>query len=214
MDRFFKGFLIGLGVVCLIVLLMSVSKGATLSVPLPDGCTPVLAGYTVTCQATAPVPPPVVIPPTHPPGNSCAGWNVRQVNVSFPVSMNNPRLLTRTIGNFGNFDMIVIRFVAVAGQSGRLKMGFDGADVTRLATLATVPCAVATSGTTSATILASSGGSQPVFSVTTPGVGAASAIKLVPGTAYYANFVNRSDYNGVPTCSSSNCPAYIDFNSN
>jgi hypothetical protein len=36
--------------------------------------------------------------------------------------------------------------------------------------------------------------------------------KLTKGVTYYVNVVNRDGYNGSPTCASSNCGVYIDFN--
>ena len=43
-----------------LALISTVVFGASLNVPLPDGCTPVISGNTVTCS---PVPPPVQPPP-------------------------------------------------------------------------------------------------------------------------------------------------------
>jgi hypothetical protein len=144
-----------------------------------------------------------------------AGYTGKVVDIPYPASTANARVFTKTnLGTFGNNDMIIVRFVAQGPETNvgaMIQMGFDGLDVGRLVTLSTQPCAVATAFPPTSTILQSQVSDKPIIRASVDAVKAGYA-KLTQGVTYYVNYVNRSDYNGSPTCTSSTCGAYIDFN--
>ena len=146
------------------------------------------------------------------------GYTGRPVEIPYPLNGNSARVYTQDLGGtFGPTDMVVVKFTAPAseltvGASILLsyQSGFD--HNRRLATLSTQPCVVATSSAVTWTILASTALSQsPSFQLALVGTGT-SQVKLTPGATYYVNYVNRGDYNGANSCTTSDCRAYIDFN--
>ena len=118
--------------------------------------------------------------------------------------------------NFGNSDMIIVRFVAQGPETdpgSMLTIGFSGQSASRIATLSTQPCDVATVSYMPPAALAAFGGPSVVFHFNVdPGSFNSSYTKLTKGVTYYLNIVNRVINTGAPSCSSSNCPIYIDFN--
>ena len=139
--------------------------------------------------------------------------------MAYPVTANTPRAYTSDVGPFGNNDIFVVAFTAPAlgaevTPGSTMQMAYVGGfdHNRRLATLATEPCVVATSATVGGKIRASVVGSQqPSFSMALIGTAPTYPIKLAPGETLYVNFVNRLDYNGTPSCTTSDCRAFVDF---
>lgn len=152
---------------------------------------------------------------------TAAGYVGHGVDIAWPVAGNTPRVFTTpTVGNFGDSDMIVVRFVApLTDTSNPVGSTITASEFSsypstpRLATLSTAPCVVATSGTPNSTILAASATTgAPNLYMALVGTGFGYQAKLIPGQTYYINYVNRTNYNGAASCtSSSNCAVYIDF---
>jgi hypothetical protein len=153
---------------------------------------------------------------------NAAGYTGKVIEVPYPLQTNNPRIWTATnanLGSFGNNDMIIVKFVAQSPEAipgAQIQMGYQdtASNVTRLATLSTQPCVVATADFTPSSVLATSGGNQPIIRFTVDGNAVTGKPKLTKGATYYVNYVNRSDYNGQPTCFNGSCGAYIDFQAN
>jgi hypothetical protein len=195
-----------LKIIALFLGMLSISVHAvTLSVVLPDSCSkPVLA---VSCGDVVQPPNPPIIPPPNPPsGNACVGWNVRTIDLAYPVGGNSPRIFTDRYGSFGNTDMLVFRFRTPAtdatGASLVMSEYSSYPAAFRTAALATAPCVLPP-----ASVIASSMSQSPVFNISLkPAFG---LILLAPNTTYYVNVVNQM--NGQRSCPSSNCAMYVDF---
>ena len=67
---------------------LGVAHGANLTIVMPDGCTPVLTGTTVSCQAVAPIPP---VPPV----TGCTGFATTH---NLTMNWGAPTTLTTAMG--------------------------------------------------------------------------------------------------------------------
>jgi hypothetical protein len=128
------------------------------------------------------------------------------------------RLSSDKFGSFGNRNALVLRFTtpAVAGDTSSIQFSqLAGTDqVFRVATVATLPCQIATAPGASGSILTSNGVSQsPSFPLQIGGVSSLGRTALNPGTTYYITVVNRNGYKDtVGSCTkSSSCGVFMDL---
>lgn len=193
--------------------------GATLSVPLPDGCVPQVSAYTVSC-APGTTPPPVTPPPTTPPpAGDCkaAGYATTSLELAYPTHGNTQ---LATTGTFGNANAIVVHFktppmgvndVAVFQPAGLP----PSQNTNRVYVLGLVPCLFGPDPS-AITVISSQ---SPTINIhlgtcvsTIPALCAAQGTWLQPSTDYYVTMVNRTAVNGQPSCTFASCPMRLDFN--
>ena len=129
----------------------------------------------------------------------------------------NTRLSSDTLGSFGNANALVLRFTTpgVAGDTSSIQFSQIAGtpQVFRVATLATQPCQIATSASSSGSILASAVSQSPVFRLQIGGLSRLGVTALTPGTTYYITVVNRNSYSDtVGSCTkTSSCGVYTDL---
>jgi hypothetical protein len=187
------------------------TTSATYSVTASDGSSSsnsVSGSYTV-----GGVPPATV--PVDLSACTAQGFTGKLLDLSYAPG--NTRLSSDTIGSFGNANALVLRFTtpAVTGDTSSIQFSQIAGtpQVFRVATLATQPCQIATSASSSGSILASAVSQSPVFRLQIGGLSRLGVTALTPGTTYYITVVNRNSYSDtVGSCTkTSSCGVYTDL---
>ena len=187
------------------------ASAASLTVPLPEGCTPVLSGTTVTCSGTPPpvvevCPPGTTGTPPHcvpipPPITSCEGFANA---IRLTMSWDNPVPLYT--GGMGPLDVAVVQFTTGPYENPNGYGNITGAEYqsqpsTRNGVLATAPCSFTPLNM----------GAQSISNTSTVNFSVGQNVSgyypsLLPNTTYYFNVQQEKG----STCSADgNCSMYF-----
>jgi hypothetical protein len=149
---------------------------------------------------------------------TCAAMGLTSltVEIPYPLTANSPRVFTPQLGAFGDNAAVVVQFRTPPNPdfSSALQLSeyssFPAAF--RVATLATVPCVIATAPNAGSPVIGSIVSQGPLFHLSVGPGGVASSIRLEPDAVYYVTYVNRNGYGSDASCGVPSCGAYIDFN--
>lgn len=203
-----------------VLALTSGAQGASLTVPLPDGCTPAVAGYTVAC-AGVPQPPPPPLPPPPSPAPGCAGFGISPMEATWPLQAN-------THGNLGFFGPMIALVIHFRSGGVGETASFNIQNTTGpnynivVASISASPgCNVARQYPAVLPILYVASASQTPTMKMVVGVPILGyPVSLQPNTDYWITVVNRlpsaGSWPGINTCPRTDCGTgrRIDFNTN
>jgi hypothetical protein len=160
-------------------------------------------------------------------GCTAQGYVGRGLDVTFPVSSNtsvpNGAQNATPGGTFGNSDALVVRFTTPAAGVNDQSVFQPAGNVpfqntTRVYTVSTQPCQIATSGTPTGSIVYATVSQSPAITINNavcpynPAVCPVYGAWLTPNTTYYVTMVNKTGFVGAGSCAGSSCDMRIDFN--
>lgn len=195
--------------------------GASLTVTLPDGCVPVLSGYSVGCQGGAgpPTPPPPGPAPS-PPGTGCSGFSVSPMETQWPTTAN----VNQALGFFGPTSALVIHFRSgAAGDKASFNLGNTTGpnyNVVVASLSAASGCNVARQYPPVLPILFAVASQSPSIKMAVSSPVPGYSVTIQPNTDYWITIVNRlptaGSWPGNNTCPRADCGTgrRIDFNTN
>lgn len=213
-------FIGGLGFFLAILVLSGAAKGASLSVPLPDGCVPILSGYSVACQGGAGPPPPLPPPSPPPSGTGCSGFSVSPMETQWPTTAN----VNQALGFFSPTSALVVHFRSgAAGDKASFNLGNTSGpnyNVVVASLSAAAGCNVARQYPPIAPILYAVASQTPTIKMSVGGSALGYPVTVQPNTDYWVTIVNRlpsaGSWPGVNTCPRPDCGTgrRVDFNTN